>query len=50
MGNEAVHELGLPSRQELEIAIDLMEHVITSIYEIAPSAARLASLRANRKA
>ena len=49
LGNDAVHELALPARKELELAIELMEHVITSIYEITRSAEHLAKLRSQRR-
>ncbi|CAH8239910.1 hypothetical protein VAEU17_810001 [Vibrio aestuarianus] len=32
MGNKAVHELDMPSLDELKIAIDIVEHTLENIY------------------
>ena len=34
LGNEAIHELSLPSKEELSLAISIIEHILDSIYEI----------------
>ena len=34
IGNEAIHELSLPSKEELSLAITIIEYVLSSIYEI----------------
>ena len=38
LGNEAVHELAQPSRDELALAIDIIEHILESVYEIPQKA------------
>lgn len=45
LGNEAVHELSMPSRSELELAITIIEHVLDSIYEIPAKSGELMNLR-----
>lgn len=40
-GNEAVHELRQPQRQELRTAIEIAEHTLENIYEIATKARAL---------
>jgi hypothetical protein len=34
LGNEAIHELFLPSKEKLSLAITIIEHILNSIYEI----------------
>jgi endogenous inhibitor of DNA gyrase (YacG/DUF329 family) len=48
LGNEAVHELSQPSRDELELAIEIIEHVFDSVYEIPEKAQDLQSKRNKR--
>jgi len=48
LGNEAVHELSLPSREELALAIDIIEHVLESVFEIPEKAEELRRRRAKR--
>ncbi|MFP3041743.1 DUF4145 domain-containing protein [Treponema primitia] len=45
LGNEAVHELSIPSRSELELAITIIEHILDSIYEIPAKSSELVKLR-----
>jgi hypothetical protein len=45
LGNEAVHELSIPSRSELELAITIIEHILESIYEIPAKSGELLKLR-----
>lgn len=45
MGNDAVHELSRPSDGDLKIAIELVEHMFESLYEIPEKAE---ALRMNR--
>jgi hypothetical protein len=45
LGNEAVHELSMPSRSELELAIIIIEHILDSIYEIPAKGGELLNLR-----
>jgi hypothetical protein len=45
LGNEAVHELSMPSRSELELAIKIIEHILDSIYEIPAKSDELLNLR-----
>ncbi|EOX3395599.1 DUF4145 domain-containing protein, partial [Vibrio cholerae] len=41
MGNKAVHELDMPSLEELKIAIDIVEHTLENIYELPEKASEL---------
>ena len=34
LGNDAVHELQKPTKKEIVTAIDIIEHIIESLYEI----------------
>jgi len=45
LGNEAVHELSIPSRNELELAITIIEHILESIYEIPIKSQELMKIR-----
>jgi hypothetical protein len=45
LGNEAVHELNAPSKEELALAIEIMENVLISIYEIPKKGLELQSKR-----
>lgn len=49
LGNEAVHELSQPSRDELALAIEIIEHVFESVYEIPEKAQDLQRKRVKRK-
>jgi hypothetical protein len=41
LGNEAVHDLQMPSVENLEVAINIMEHTITHVYELSKEAAKI---------
>lgn len=41
MGNEAVHELGIPDRQTLQVAIEVSEDLLNFLYELDYKASRL---------
>ena len=49
MGNEAVHELAQPSRDELALAVDIIEHIFESVYEIPQKAQDLKTKRTKRR-
>ncbi|WP_082568348.1 DUF4145 domain-containing protein [Rhizobacter sp. Root1221] len=49
MGNEAVHLLARPSKEELRLAIEIVQHVFQSLYEIPNMASRLSVARAAPK-
>lgn len=48
MGNEALHELAAISWKELELAIDIIEHMLEHVYEIPEKAKQLSAERAAR--
>jgi Domain of unknown function (DUF4145) len=48
LGNQAVHELAQPSRDELKLAIEIIEHTFESVYEIPEKADDLRRKRAKR--
>lgn len=41
LGNEAVHELSVPSKEKLALAIDIIENVFDTLYEIPSKGLRL---------
>jgi hypothetical protein len=41
LGNEAVHQLGEPTQKEIEVALDIMEHIIEDIYDILAKADKI---------
>jgi hypothetical protein len=45
LGNKALHELRAPSSDELDTAIDIIEHTLENIYEVAHQAAKLTKAR-----
>jgi hypothetical protein len=48
-GNEALHELDPPAREELSIALSLIEHTLDHVYEVADKLAELRALKRRRK-
>ena len=48
LGNEAVHELSSPSRDELRLAIEIMEHALDGLYELPDKAEQLRYRKARR--
>ncbi len=49
LGNEALHELVQPSMAELKLAIEIVEHVLESIFEIVSKAKELRERKVKRK-
>ncbi|MUU78462.1 DUF4145 domain-containing protein [Winogradskyella endarachnes] len=45
LGNEAVHELSLPSKEDLNLAIEIVENVFDTLYEIPSKGMKLKSKR-----
>jgi hypothetical protein len=41
IGNEAIHKLITPSKEELELAIQIVEHILESVFEINHKALKL---------
>lgn len=48
IGNKALHELQIPTREELVIAIKIIEHTLENIYELQEKFEELKFLRENR--
>jgi hypothetical protein len=48
LGNEAVHELNQPSQDELNLAIDIVEHTLDALYEMPDRADELRRIKAKR--
>lgn len=48
LGNEAIHELSQPSSDELTLAIEILEHILDSLYEIPRKAVELQWIKADR--
>lgn len=48
LGNYALHELDIPSNQELRLAIEIIEHTLDNIYELQNKAEEL-RLQKNRR-
>lgn len=49
IGNEAIHELERPSKEELSIAIGIIEHTLEHLYEQPKIAEKLMEIRAIKK-
>lgn len=49
LGNEAVHELEQPSRDELKLAIEIIEHTLENIYELSDKAEELRMRKKGRE-
>lgn len=49
MGNSAVHELSRPAEEDLRLAIEIIEHVLESLYEIPEKADVLRANRSKKK-
>jgi hypothetical protein len=51
LGNNAIHDLSAPTQEELSLAIEIVEHVFDTLYEIPEKASRLKyeRLRKERK-
>lgn len=49
LGNEAVHELDVPSKDELKIAIQIIEHTLENVYELMDKAEEFKIRKAQRK-
>jgi hypothetical protein len=49
MGNTAVHELSRPAEEDLRLAIEIIEHMLESLYEIPEKAGVLRANRVKRK-
>ncbi len=49
MGNSAVHELSRPAEEDLRLAIEIIEHVLDSLYEIPEKADVLRANRAKKR-
>ncbi len=48
LGNKALHNLSPPSKKELKLAIDIVEHSIENIYELQDRARKLKAAAAKR--
>lgn len=48
LGNEAVHQLSKPTLKELGLAIDIVEHLLDSLYEVPKKGGELKRLRLER--
>jgi hypothetical protein len=49
LGNSTLHELSLPSKEELSLAIEIVENVLDTLYEIPHKASQLKSKRLKRE-
>ncbi len=45
LGNDAIHELSIPSKEDLELAIEIVENVFDTLYETPSKGQRLKSKR-----
>ena len=45
MGNSAVHELARPTSEDLQLAVEIVEHILEALYEMPEKAARLRARR-----
>lgn len=49
LGNEALHELNIPSVEELKLGIEILEHTLENIYELRYKGQELQYKRKSRK-
>ena len=49
LGNEVLHELQVPSHEEIDAALDIIEHIVEDLYEIAGKAGILKQKKAKGK-
>lgn len=49
LGNDAVHELAQPKQRELQLAIEIIEHILEQIFEIPEKAEALRAIRVRGK-
>lgn len=49
LGNEAIHELTVPSKEELSLAISIIEYMLNSIYELPDRTSKLQRMRNKKK-
>jgi len=49
LGNDALHKLDQPSKEELALAMDIMEHTLEALYEMPDKADALRDRKAARK-
>jgi len=49
LGNEAAHELSQPSPEELTLAIEIIEHILDTLYEIPEKAEELRNKKVSRQ-
>ena len=49
LGNEAVHEFSTPSKEDLNLAIEIVENVFDTLYEIPTKGLKLKRKRLNKK-
>lgn len=49
LGNEALHSLDQPSKEELQIAIEIVEHTLDNIYELTDKLSDLQHTKRKRK-
>ena len=50
LGNDAAHELEPPSKPELDIAIDLFEHILSTIFAVNGQVQLASQMKSTRKA
>jgi Domain of unknown function (DUF4145) len=48
LGNNSIHELSMPSKEELSLAIEIIENVFDTLYEIPEKAMQLAHKRLSK--
>jgi len=49
LGNTAIHDLSAPTKEELSLALEIIEHVFDNLYEIPQKAMKLKSSRLKKK-
>jgi hypothetical protein len=45
LGNKAIHELEVPSRNDLETAFEIIEHILADIYDLPLKSDKLKTKR-----
>lgn len=49
LGNKSIHELSIPSKEELSLAIEIIENILETLYEIPQKAMQLTHKRLSKK-
>ena len=49
LGNDVLHELQMPSKKDIDAALDILEHIVVSLYEISEKAETLKNRKKQKR-